>query len=56
MIQQAERVFFEGPGEDDDIGGGYPQIGCLWGLPASLLILGLLMWLWAIVLQFILPK
>lgn len=52
----AERIFFEGPGEDDDIGGGYPQVGCLWFMPASLLIFGLLMWLWAIVLQFILPK
>jgi hypothetical protein len=28
----AERIFFEGPGKDDE-GRGYPQIGCLWLMP-----------------------
>jgi hypothetical protein len=50
-----ERFFFEGPGEDDK-GQGYPQIGCLWAMPVGLLILGLLMWFWAIMLRLIFPQ
>jgi hypothetical protein len=51
----AERFFFEGP-DKDDRGQGYPQVGCLWAMPIGLLILGLLMWFWAIVLRLIFPQ
>lgn len=46
----AERIFFEGPRQDEE---GLPAIGCLWAMPASLLILGLMMWFVAIILRFI---
>lgn len=47
----AERIFYEGPRPDEE---GLPAIGCLWLLPVSLLFVGILLWLWAIILRFIL--
>ena len=44
----AERIFFEGPRENE---AGRPAIGCLWLMPVSLLVLGLVMWLVAIILR-----
>jgi hypothetical protein len=49
----AERIFFEGPSDE---GEGDMRIGCLWLMPISLLFFGLLMWFWAILLRFILPR
>jgi hypothetical protein len=49
----AERIFFEGA---DNKGEGDIRVGCLWLIPASLLLLGLLMWFWAIILRFIVSK
>ena len=46
----AERIFFEGPRRNEE---GLPAVGCLWAMPASLLILGLMMWLVALILRFI---
>src|SRR5688572_14533477 len=48
----AERLFFEGAkaGGEGDL-----RVGCLWFLPASLALMGLLMWLWALLLRFIFP-
>jgi len=47
----ADRIFFEGPRSDE---AGLPQVGCLWALPASLLLLGLLIWVAGLVMRFIL--
>jgi uncharacterized membrane protein len=49
----AERIFFNGPEPD---GEGDMRVGCLWLIPASLLFFGLLMWVWAIILRFVLFK
>ena len=49
----AERLFFEGPNHEEE---GDFRIGCLWVLPASLLLFGLLMWLWAVILRFVLSR
>jgi hypothetical protein len=49
----ADRIFFEGPRRDEP---GYPAIGCLWGLPISLLIMGLSMWVVAIFVRLIFPR
>ncbi len=46
----AHRLFFEGPRWGEE---GRLSIGCLWVLPTGLLFLGLLMWLWAIVIRLI---
>lgn len=48
----AERLFFEGVKADDE---GDFRVGCLWVLPVSLAFMGLLMWLWALLLRFIFP-
>jgi uncharacterized membrane protein len=45
-----ERLFFEGPSTP---GGGDIRIGCLWAMPASLLLIGLFTWVTAILLRFI---
>ena len=47
----AERLFYEGPRPDEE---GSPAIGCLWLLPVSLLFVGVLLWLWAVILRLIL--
>jgi hypothetical protein len=49
----AERFFYEGPGND---GEGDLRIGCLWVIPATLLLYGLLMWLVAILFRFFVGK
>lgn len=46
----ADRIFFEGPRPNE---GGRWSIGCLWVMPVSLLILGLGMWVVAVVLRLI---
>lgn len=49
----AERMFFEGPAVDED---GDVRIGCLWLLPASILVFGLTMWVGAILARFFLSR
>ena len=52
-----ERIFFE-----DKVRGintdhaAYRVVGALWSLPLMLLIVGTTVWLWAIILNLILPK
>jgi uncharacterized membrane protein len=49
----AERIFFEGPGNG---GEGDIRVGCLWVMPATLLLYGLLLWFVALLFRFFLPK
>lgn len=49
----AERIFFEGPRPNEP---GLPQIGCLWILPLSLLVIGLMLWFVALLVRFIFPS
>ncbi|MDM8520633.1 hypothetical protein QUF64_11330 [Anaerolineales bacterium HSG6] len=51
----AERIFFQGPREDEeDV--GYPQIGCLWIMPLSIILFGFPLWLIIFVTRFIFPR
>jgi hypothetical protein len=49
----AERIFFNGPNNE---GEGDIRVGCLWFLPATLLLYGLLMGLVALLFRFFLTK
>jgi hypothetical protein len=46
-----ERIFFEGPRPNER---GQWTIGCLWAMPFSLLVFGLIAWLVVIILRFML--
>lgn len=47
----AERLFFEGPEPE---GEGDIRVGCLWLLPAALMVWGLVMWVIALLLRLFL--
>ncbi len=47
------RMFFEGPEHDAE---GDIRVGCLWMLPASLLIFGTVMWIVGLLLRFFFPR
>jgi len=49
----AERLFFEGPGDEDE---GDLRVGCLWIVPATLLLYSLLAWFVAILFRLFLTK
>jgi hypothetical protein len=49
----ADRLFFE---TGVPLRPMHPTVGCLWGLPLMLLVVGLSMWLWALILRLILPE
>ncbi len=49
----ADRIFFEVPSPDDE---GYMPIGCLWAIPANLLIVGLVLWFLAFIIQLLFPE
>jgi hypothetical protein len=49
----AERIFFEGP---EKKGEGNLNVGCLWVMPVSLLLIGLYVWLVVGILRLIFPK
>lgn len=49
----AERIFFEGPHPNEP---GLLKIGCLWVLPLSLFIVGLMWWIVAFLVRFIFPS
>lgn len=49
----AERIFFEGPHPDEP---GLLKIGCLWVLPLSLFIVGLIWWIVAFLVRLIFPS
>lgn len=46
--EQARRIFYEGPRENEP---GLPIIGLLWVVPLALLLVGLIWWLVAQLLQ-----
>jgi uncharacterized membrane protein len=48
----AERLFFQGPQGSEE---GHLNVGCLWVLPASLILSGLLLWLVMSVLRWLFP-
>lgn len=48
----AERIFFEGPRPDEP---GRLEVGCLWLLPLSLLVIELWMWVVALLMRLIFP-
>ena len=49
----AERIFFNGPSNE---GEGDIRVGCVWFLPTTLLLYGLLMGLVALLFRFFLTK
>ena len=49
----ANRMFFE---TGFPIRPMHPRVGCLWGLPLMLLLVGVSMWIWALILHFIFSK
>jgi len=52
-----ERLFFEGKirGMSHDHP-AYRVIGALWSLPLMLLVVGAMLWFWAIILSFFMPE
>lgn len=34
----------------------HPTVGCLWVVPITLFMVGISMWLWALLLNFLVPK
>ncbi len=44
-----ERIFFDGPSPTDE---GYIPVGCLWVIPLNLLLIGIILWVTAIVMRF----
>ncbi|MDM8518455.1 hypothetical protein QUF64_00295 [Anaerolineales bacterium HSG6] len=47
---RGDRMFFVGPQRDED---GDWRVGCLWLLPGTIFIIGLVSWFWGIVFRFI---
>jgi hypothetical protein len=45
-----ERIFFEGPRPNER---GRWEIGCLWAMPISLLLFGLIAWIVIVIMRFI---
>jgi len=50
QTERGRRLFYEGPGSGED---GDPRIGCLWLIPAEILLLTVLGWLIWLMAQLI---